>query len=79
MATLLLFGPARTAAGVGRATVEAGSLGELRSLVCERFGPGFEAVLSGSSLWLNGEPADGDPVLGDDDEVAVVPPVSGGA
>lgn len=79
MAILLLFGPARTAAGLGRATVDARSLGELRSLVCERFGPGFEAVLSGSSLWVNGEPAEGDPGLGDHDEVAVVPPVSGGA
>ncbi len=31
------------------------------------------------SLWVNGEPVDGDPRLDSDDEVAVIPPVSGGA
>lgn len=29
-------------------------------------------------IWVNGEPADGATAVGADDEVAVLPPVSGG-
>ncbi|MGH8987607.1 MAG: MoaD/ThiS family protein [Acidimicrobiales bacterium] len=79
MATLLLFGPARSAAGQRRASIEAESLAELCQAACRQFGPGFEAVLRSSALWVNGEPVTGDPALGEEDEVAVLPPVSGGA
>lgn len=43
-----------------------------------RFGPGFAAVLEGSRVWVNGEPVPLSTPLSDDDEVAVLPPVSGG-
>jgi molybdopterin converting factor small subunit len=44
------------------------------------FGPEFVAVLATSRVWVNGEePVDGDATaLEDGDEVAVLPPVSGG-
>jgi molybdopterin synthase sulfur carrier subunit len=44
-------------------------------------GPAFAAVLATSRVWVNGEdPADGDAtMLVSGDEVAVLPPVSGGA
>jgi molybdopterin converting factor small subunit len=35
-------------------------------------------VLEVSRVWLNGEPADAGAVVRHDDEVAVLPPVSGG-
>ncbi|HLW45922.1 MAG TPA: MoaD/ThiS family protein [Acidimicrobiales bacterium] len=79
MATLLLFGPAAGAAGQRRVTIDASSLTELCDAACRQFGPEFEAVLRASSMWVNGEPAAGDPAIGEGDEVAVVPPVSGGA
>jgi len=79
MATLLLFGPARTAAGVRRVHLEARTLSELRDAACGQFGEGFAKILTVSALWVNGEPVDGDPRLDPDDEVAVIPPVSGGA
>jgi molybdopterin converting factor small subunit len=79
MATLLLFGPARSAAGQRSATIDAASLTELCDVACRLFGPEFEKVLRSASLWVNGDQVSGDPVLGEADEVAVVPPVSGGA
>ena len=44
----------------------------------EQFGDGFGAVLDGSKVWLNGEPTDAKAAVGPKDEVAVLPPVSGG-
>jgi molybdopterin synthase catalytic subunit/molybdopterin synthase sulfur carrier subunit len=45
----------------------------------QRYGGAFADVLEQCQVWCNGEPADpADPVTGDD-EVAVLPPVSGGA
>ena len=59
----------------------ASTLSELEQVLRERYGPAFSAVLDASRTWVNGdEPADGAAtVLVDDDEVAVLPPVSGGA
>ena len=79
MPVLRLFASAREAAGTGRDTVEAATVGEVLAEASARYGAGFAAVLSGCRVWVNGEPAErGDPVT-DDDEVAVLPPVSGGS
>ena len=40
--------------------------------------PGFAEVLAGCRVWRNGQPAVESDQLADDDEVAVLPPVSGG-
>ncbi len=72
------FAQAREAAGCREATLEAATLGELLEAACERFGPGLAAVLEKSAVWVNGEPAESDQPLGERDEVAVLPPVSGG-
>ena len=42
------------------------------------YGPEFAAVLAESRVWLNGEPAGREMPVADRDEVAVLPPVSGG-
>ncbi|MBV9661098.1 MAG: MoaD/ThiS family protein, partial [Acidimicrobiales bacterium] len=42
------------------------------------FGEAFAAVLEVSRVWVNGVPAHRSDVLSEGDEVAVLPPVSGG-
>jgi molybdopterin converting factor small subunit len=78
VATLRLFGPAREAAGVGRADIAGRSVTELITAAEARYGPAFAAVVATSRVWVNGEPATGDSPVADADEVAVIPPVSGG-
>ena len=78
MAILRLFAAAREAAGTGRATVGGPTVGAVLDAAVERFGDGFAAVLATSRVWRNGEPADRAEPVSDGDEVAVLPPVSGG-
>lgn len=53
-------------------------MGEVIAAAVSKYGTTFGAVADNSRVWLNGEPADGPEVVGDDDEIAVLPPVSGG-
>jgi sulfur-carrier protein len=77
---LRLFASARDAAGCAADVVDATTLGDLLDQARQRYGPEFVAVLEHARVWVNGdEPADGDStLLATDDEVAVLPPVSGG-
>jgi molybdopterin synthase sulfur carrier subunit len=78
VARLRLFGPAREAAGTSGAVVPGDSVAVVVAGARARFGEPFSTVLDGSRLWVNGDEADFDTPVGDDDEVAVIPPVSGG-
>jgi molybdopterin synthase sulfur carrier subunit len=78
MARLRLFGPAREAAGTSEAVVPGDNVAAVVTAARERFGEPFCTVLDGSRLWVNGDEAGSDTPVGDDDEVAVIPPVSGG-
>ncbi|TMK61506.1 MAG: MoaD/ThiS family protein, partial [Actinobacteria bacterium] len=55
-------------------------VGDLLATAIERYGTSFASVLETARVWVNGdEPVDGDAtVLSEGDEVAVLPPVSGG-
>ncbi len=79
MVKLRLFASARDAAGVGRAELNGDTVAEIMSAAGQRFGEQFVAVASSSTIWVNGEPADDDQRLTSGDEVAVLPPVSGGS
>lgn len=50
----------------------------LRNAV-ERYGEHFSSVLATCRIWVNGNDADLDSTIGPNDELAVLPPVSGGA
>lgn len=79
MAVLRLFAQAREAAGTGRDLVGGGTVDEVLAAARARYATAFADLLPTCRIWVNGEPARGDEPVGDDDEVAVLPPVSGGA
>lgn len=78
MATVLFFGPARDAAGVRRASIEGDDVQQVVAAAADRFGRALSDLLPTCRVWVNGEPADGRVALTAADEVAVLPPVSGG-
>jgi molybdopterin converting factor small subunit len=78
MATLRLFAGAREAAGTARDSFDAPTVGAVLDAARVRYGEGFAAVLERSRVWRNGEPAQLTDPVGLNDEVAVLPPVSGG-
>lgn len=75
---LLLFASAREAAGTNAAEFEADTLADLLASAAEKYGETFAAVLARSKVWVNGEEADLGVALAPGDEIAVLPPVSGG-
>lgn len=78
MATLRLFASAREAAGTSRDTVPGTTVRDVLAAAGERYGPDFVAVLATCRVWVNGEVTDPSATVGENDEVAVLPPVSGG-
>ncbi len=79
MVVLRLFAAAREAAGAGRDELPGATVGEVLRAARERYGTAFAEVLATAQVWRNGEPCDEGDAVEDDDEVAVLPPVSGGA
>jgi molybdopterin converting factor small subunit len=75
---LLLFGPAREAAGVASVTLPGQSVSGVIAAAEERFGEEFAQIVATSNVWLNGDAVGRGTLVNDDDEVAVIPPVSGG-
>ena len=73
-----LFAGVGDIAGTRRLSVEASSVGEAVELAKKKFGEEFAEQVQTCRIWLNGEPADLDAPVGEADEVALLPPVSGG-
>lgn len=78
MVRLRLFGPAREAAGTASVTLPGETVSAIIAAAEERFGEAFSVVVAHSNIWVNGEPVDPDTPVEAGDEVAVIPPVSGG-
>jgi molybdopterin converting factor small subunit len=79
VAILRLFASAREAAGTARDDIPGSTVGEVLDRATARYGSDFAAVLVQCRVWRNGQPAEASVLVADDDEVAVLPPVSGGA
>lgn len=75
---LRMFASARQAAGTGRAECSAATVGEVLATAEARYGEDFGRVLAISRVWVNGSEAGPATALAEGDEVAVLPPVSGG-
>ena len=76
---LRLFASARQAAGTGCAEFDGATVGAVLAAAATAFGADFARVLPTCKLWLNGEAAEPSSTVVAGDEVAVLPPVSGGA
>lgn len=78
MATLRMFASVREAAGERSVTIEGTTVGEVVAAATDKFGEHFAALLPTCKIWVNGDPAELETVIGAADEVALLPPVSGG-
>lgn len=76
-----LFAALREAAGTGEDSVAPGPLPQLLEELCERYGPTFRARMSVSSVLIDGQPVarSSDLEVAAGAELALLPPVSGGA
>ena len=73
-----MFASAREAAGTGSDVIDGSTLGEVLDRAVDRYGASFAAVLSTCRVWVNGDTVDRAASVNASDEVAVLPPVSGG-
>jgi molybdopterin synthase sulfur carrier subunit len=73
-----MFGAAREAAGTGVDVIDGATVAEVLVEAERRFGDGFSSVLATSQIWLNGLETERSRPVVPDDEVAVLPPFSGG-
>lgn len=78
MAELRLFASVREIAGTRSVTIAGATVGDVVDAAGEKFGDGFRELVPTCRIWVNGEPADLTTAVADHDEVALLPPVSGG-
>jgi molybdopterin synthase sulfur carrier subunit len=78
MARLRLFANLRELAGASEIEIDGATVGAVLELAADRYGQEFERSLQHARVWLNGEPAESGDSVGRLDEVALIPPVSGG-
>ena len=78
VAVLRMFASAREAAGTGRDEIDGANVGEVLAIAGDRYGRTFVDVLATCRIWVNGDDADDSTPVTTTDEIAVLPPVSGG-
>ena len=78
MATLRLFASIREEAGERTVTIEGDTVADVIAAANDKFGEHFATLVTTCRVWVNGEPAEMDTAVTPNDEVALLPPVSGG-
>lgn len=73
-----LFAALRELAGTSRVEASGSTVGEVVEGLAARFGERFEGIARAGSVVVDGERASGEHPLTDGDELALLPPVSGG-
>ena len=79
MARIRLFALAREAAGTKEDNLPGATVGDVLDAAIAKYGPVFAGIVDTAAVWCNGEAVDRDHLVGEGDEVAVLPPVSGGS
>ncbi len=78
MVRVRLFAVLRELAGDTHVDATGTSVGEVVDLLGERFGERFASIVAVGTFVVNGERASRDTPVAEGDEVALLPPVSGG-
>ena len=78
MVRVRLFASLREEAGASQVEADGKSVGEVADALSSRYGERFAVVAAVSSFVVNGERASRSTPVAEGDEVAVLPPVSGG-
>jgi len=73
-----LFASLRELAGASEVTADGRTVGEVADAISKDRGERFAAIAAVASFVVNGERADRETPIADGDEVAILPPVSGG-
>jgi MoaD family protein len=73
-----LFAVLREMAGASVVEVDAADVRSLMARMEERLGPRFTELMAAGTVVVNGEAVGTEGSLGPEDEVALLPPVSGG-
>jgi sulfur-carrier protein len=73
-----LFAALRELAGSGEVWAGGTSVGEIADQLATRYGERFSSIAAVSSYVLNGERARRETPVAEGDELAILPPVSGG-
>lgn len=78
MTQVRLFASLREEAGSSRVEADGDTVGAIVDALSARYGPRFARVAAVATFVVNGERADRADAVSAGDEVAVLPPVSGG-
>jgi molybdopterin converting factor small subunit len=78
MAQMLFFGPAKSISKTSRIEISAQDIREALDVVINLYGPELEKLISCSRVWLNGIEVDWSTQVTQSDEIAIIPPTSGG-
>lgn len=78
MPTVRFFAQAREAAGASSVVISGSTVEQVLANAVAQFGAGLQGVIDISKVWVNGEEVSRLHIVSDNDEIAVLPPVSGG-
>ena len=78
MAILRLFASVKQIAGTGSVILSGATVADVVEEASQRYGAEFSDMARNCRIWLNGNPTEINTPVNDDDEIALLPPVSGG-
>ena len=78
MAILRLFASVKQMAGTVSVILSGATVADVVEEASQRYGAEFSDMARNCRIWLNGNPTEINTPVNDDDEIALLPPVSGG-